>query len=243
MKESFWTYLIIVLGLFIIVVLVIVQDMTTTAEEDYYLMKEVMEAAMIDSVDYGIYRSTGQIRIIEEKFVENFITNFPSLSQPDEADKSLYFTFSNKPKDVLCFLGDFEQMPFEIATTVFHELRHLYQVEQAELKEPFFEYITKTDLRSLQNSFNSICEPTEIDAIFFQLKTLEEYCRLNNAKNVFAESCKLSIPAFQKQEIEKSIKFISNNSQIDSPESLAKLKSELQSLYNWQKEFVEKPKK
>ena len=70
MKESFWTYLVIALGLFIIVVLILVQDLTTTAEEDYYLMKEVMEAAMIDSVDYGIYRSTGEIRIIEEKFVE-----------------------------------------------------------------------------------------------------------------------------------------------------------------------------
>ena len=73
MKETFWTYLLIVLGLFVIVVMIIVQDLTGTSEEDYYLTKEVMQAAMIDSIDYGVYRQYGEIRIVEQKFVENFI--------------------------------------------------------------------------------------------------------------------------------------------------------------------------
>ena len=99
MKESFWTYLIIVLGLFIIVVLVIVQDMTTTAEEDYYLMKEVMEAAMIDSLDYGIYRTTGEVRIIEEKFVENFTRRFAeSVSASKDYRLEFFEIYESPPK-------------------------------------------------------------------------------------------------------------------------------------------------
>ncbi len=99
MKESYWTYLIIMLGLFIIVVLLIVQDMTSTSEEDYYLMKEVMEAAMIDSVDYGIYRSTGEIRIIEEKFVENFTRRFAeSVSANKDYKLEFYEIYETPPK-------------------------------------------------------------------------------------------------------------------------------------------------
>lgn len=99
MKESFWTYLVIVLGLFITVVLIIVQDLTSTSEEDYYLMKEVMEAAMIDSVDYGIYRSTGQIRIIEEKFVENFTRRFAeSVSANKDYRLEFFEIYESPPK-------------------------------------------------------------------------------------------------------------------------------------------------
>ena len=99
MKESFWTYLVIMLGLFIIVVLIIVQDLTSTSEEDYYMMKEVMEAAMIDSVDYGIYRSTGEIRIIEEKFVENFTRRFAeSISASKDYRLEFYEIYESPPK-------------------------------------------------------------------------------------------------------------------------------------------------
>ena len=76
MKEAFWTYLLIALGIFIFVVLLIVQDLTSTDEEDYYLTKEVMEASMIDALDYGVYRQYGEIRIVKEKFYESFIRRY-----------------------------------------------------------------------------------------------------------------------------------------------------------------------
>ena len=76
MKEAFWTYLLIALGIFIFVVLLLVQDLTSTDEEDYYLTKEVMEAAMIDAIDYGVYRQYGEIRIVKEKFYESFIRRY-----------------------------------------------------------------------------------------------------------------------------------------------------------------------
>lgn len=76
MKESFWAYLFIILGILVIVVMMVVQDLTSTSEEDFYLTREVMEAAMIDSIDYGLYRDQGVIRMIESKFVENFTRRF-----------------------------------------------------------------------------------------------------------------------------------------------------------------------
>ncbi len=99
MKESFWTYLLIILGIFIIVVMIIVQDLTSTSEEDYYLTKEVMEAAMIDSIDYGVYTRYGDIRIIKEKFVENFIRRFSeSINSTKTYTIEFYEIYETPPK-------------------------------------------------------------------------------------------------------------------------------------------------
>ena len=97
MKESFWTYLIIALGLFVIVILIIVQDLTSSAEEDYYLMKEIMEAAMVDSLDYGIYRETGEIRIISEKFIENFTRRFAESVKATKNYRLEFFEIYESP--------------------------------------------------------------------------------------------------------------------------------------------------
>lgn len=99
MKETFWTYLLIVLGLFVIVVMILVQDLTGTSEEDYYLTKEVMQAAMLESIDYGVYRHYGDIRIIEEKFVENFIRRFSDSVNSSKTYKiEFYEIYESPPK-------------------------------------------------------------------------------------------------------------------------------------------------
>lgn len=99
MKESFWTYILIVLGLFVMVVMFLVQDLTSTSEEDYYLTKEVMQAAMIDSIDYGVYRQYGDIRIIKEKFVENFIRRFSeSIHSTKTYTIEFYEVYEEPPK-------------------------------------------------------------------------------------------------------------------------------------------------
>ena len=99
MKESFWTYMLIGLGLLIIVIMILVQDLTGTSEEDYYLTKEVMEAAMIDSIDYGVYRQYGDIRIVEEKFVENFTRRFAdSVNSSKTYTLEFFDIYENPPK-------------------------------------------------------------------------------------------------------------------------------------------------
>ena len=63
MKYTFWAYGLIALGVAILVGLRFVNDLTTTSEADYYLTKEVMEASLLDSIDYGVYRRYGDVRI------------------------------------------------------------------------------------------------------------------------------------------------------------------------------------
>lgn len=168
------------------------------------------------------------------EFTEKFIADFQNLDCPDETDKSLYFTLTNKPKDILHLLGNYKYVPFDIATTVLHELRHLYQTEQAELEDPFFVYLTANNLRTLQKQFDPLCEPTEIDALYYQYKILSEYCKANNLQNVFNNSCRLSIPEITENDINEKIKFITNNAELYStPENIAKLKAEFMSLYKW----------
>lgn len=78
MKESIWGYWIVVLGISVISVMVLLQNFTTTSEQDYYLVKNCLEAAMHDAVDYGYYRDTGELKMNAEKFTENFVRRFAS---------------------------------------------------------------------------------------------------------------------------------------------------------------------
>jgi len=76
MKEAFWAYWIVLLGLFIIVVMMLLQNYTTTNQQDYYLLKEITDASMNEAIDLAHYRKYGELRIIKEKFVENFMRRF-----------------------------------------------------------------------------------------------------------------------------------------------------------------------
>ncbi|MDD2203401.1 MAG: DUF5411 family protein [Bacilli bacterium] len=76
MKESYWGLFVIILGIIGISMLNVLQNVTTTNENNYYLLKEVTEASMFDAVDLGHYRKTGELKIIEDKFVENFMRRF-----------------------------------------------------------------------------------------------------------------------------------------------------------------------
>ena len=99
MKEAFWGYFIIALGMFIIVILLLVQRLTTTNEEDFYLTREVLEASMIDAVDYGSYRLTGRIVMSAEKFEEVFIRRFAeSVTNNKAYTLEFYDIYEDPPK-------------------------------------------------------------------------------------------------------------------------------------------------
>lgn len=76
MKWSFASVGLIVFGLTGVMIILLFQQLTTTNESDYYLLKEITEAAMIDSIDITHYRETGDLKIVKEKFVENFTRRF-----------------------------------------------------------------------------------------------------------------------------------------------------------------------
>lgn len=78
MKESIWGYMVIVLGVVAIGVIWFIANSTRTDQHNFYLLRETVEASMIDSVDLAIYRDTGEIEINEAVFIENFIRRFAS---------------------------------------------------------------------------------------------------------------------------------------------------------------------
>ena len=98
MKESLWGYYLILLGITVSTVMILVSNMTTTNQQDYYLLREVTRASMIDSVDYGYYRTYGEVKINTEKFVENFLRRFSeSISKTNTYKIDFYSIYENPP--------------------------------------------------------------------------------------------------------------------------------------------------
>ena len=99
MKGSYWGYWLNLLGIFIMVVMLLLNDATTTDTQDYYQLKEVANSAIYDSVDYSYYSQTGQIRIIKEVFVENFLRRFSqTVSMTDTYKIDFYDLYESPPK-------------------------------------------------------------------------------------------------------------------------------------------------
>ena len=80
MKWSFATVGLIMMGLFGFIIIIMFNEITVSNEQDYYTLKDATEAAMIESVDVAYYRLTGEIKMNQEKFVENFTRRFTETS-------------------------------------------------------------------------------------------------------------------------------------------------------------------
>lgn len=83
MKYSFLGMGLIMAGIVGVVFIVMFQSITVNNESEYYVLKEAMEAAMLESVDIPCYRNGskengcgGVVKISEQKFVENFTRRF-----------------------------------------------------------------------------------------------------------------------------------------------------------------------
>jgi hypothetical protein len=99
MKESYWGYWFIILGLFVVSILLLTNDATTTSTQDYYQLKEVANSAVYDSVDYGYFQLTGELRIHKEVFVENFLRRFAETVSPSNTyDVEFYDLYESPPK-------------------------------------------------------------------------------------------------------------------------------------------------
>lgn len=98
MKESFWGYWIIVLGIFVIIIMMLISSVTTTNTQDYYMIKDVTEAAMVDAVDYSYYRQYQELRINREKFVENFLRRFAENVSLNTYTIDFYDLYEAPPK-------------------------------------------------------------------------------------------------------------------------------------------------
>ena len=98
MKNAFWAYWLVLLGILVVVIMLLVRNLTTTSTQDYYLLKEITDASLVDAVDYNYYRNYGEIRINKEKFYESFLRRFA-----ETANLSTTYTIS--------FYGVYEAPP------------------------------------------------------------------------------------------------------------------------------------
>ncbi len=99
MKNAFWAYWLILLGILIVVIMLLVQSVTSNNTEDYYLIKELTEAAMVDAVDYSYYRQYGEIKMNKEQFYESFIRRFAeNASLASTYTISFYDVYETPPK-------------------------------------------------------------------------------------------------------------------------------------------------
>ena len=100
MNESFWSVLIIGLGVISVSFIIFFQNMTSIDEQNYNLLRETTEAAMYDSIDMAAYKLNGTIKINREKFVENFVRRFAEGAQLSQNYKIEIFDVSETPPKV-----------------------------------------------------------------------------------------------------------------------------------------------
>ena len=100
MKESFWGIFVVFLGVLSIFFIVLFQNLTNTDEHNSQLLKEVTEASMWDAFDYASYRTTGEIRIDREKFVENFIRRYADSASRSREYTIKFYDINEKPPKV-----------------------------------------------------------------------------------------------------------------------------------------------
>ena len=91
MKESYWGYWLIILGVFVVIIMLLVKNITSNTTEDQYTIKQISEAAMVASVDYAYYREFKELKINKEKFVEVFIRMLANQAEGSD-DYTLLFT-------------------------------------------------------------------------------------------------------------------------------------------------------
>ena len=103
MSSSMWGYLFLFLGIIAFALLILFGNLNTKNEQGYYLLKEVTQNAMLDSVDTNAYKvgleqnetegvptiqcasgKPGTIRIVTEKFVENFTRRFAEIAHTNQ---------------------------------------------------------------------------------------------------------------------------------------------------------------
>lgn len=80
--------------------MILLQNYTTTNEQDYYLAKEITYAAMYDAIDYGYYKEYGELKIVKEKFVENFIRRFAESATLNKNYKVNFYSIYETPPAV-----------------------------------------------------------------------------------------------------------------------------------------------
>lgn len=107
MKSGFAGLTMIMFGLVGLVLIVMFESITINNESAYYVLKEAMQAAMYESIDWQYFRTCendnneGEYKIVEQKFVENFTRRFSASINGDANNYTLeFYDIIEKPPKV-----------------------------------------------------------------------------------------------------------------------------------------------
>ena len=102
MKYAYLSLGMILVGMFGLIFITYFENITVNNESEYYVLKEAVEASMYESIDVNYYRQTGEIKIMEEKFVANCTRRFyASINGNSSKGYSLeFYDIMEKPPKV-----------------------------------------------------------------------------------------------------------------------------------------------
>lgn len=117
MSESMWGYLFLLLGIMAAALLLLFANINTKDEQNYYLLKEITQNAMLDSVDRETYNKglssdkevfnsscpygkEGTVRIVTEAFLESFTRRWAEVASENRNYKIEVFDVQECPPKV-----------------------------------------------------------------------------------------------------------------------------------------------
>ena len=117
---------IILLSVIALVLLNVLSNYSTGGELDYYLVKETVDAAMVDAIDASYSRTCGLYRMDKEKFVESFLYRFADSVDVTRGYNIAFYDINEVPPKVsvrvdsltaLTFNAQGEQLAANITTS------------------------------------------------------------------------------------------------------------------------------
>ncbi len=116
MKQAYWGYWLVVLGIFVVVIMLLIRNVTSNNTFDSYTIKQISEAAMTEAVDYAYYREYGELKINKEKYIESFLRRFADVADIT-TDYTLTFTavYEAPPKASVEIVSGTQ--PYTVTTT------------------------------------------------------------------------------------------------------------------------------
>ncbi|MBQ8534287.1 MAG: hypothetical protein IJ463_01235 [Bacilli bacterium] len=91
---------IILLSVVALLLLNVLSNYSTGGELDYYLVKETVDAAIVDAIDASYLRTCGLYRMDREKFVESFLYRFADSVDTSRSYKIEIYDLNEVPPKV-----------------------------------------------------------------------------------------------------------------------------------------------
>lgn len=130
---------IILLSVIALLLLNVLSNYSTGGELDYYLVKESVDAAMVDAIDASYLRTCGLYRMDKERFVESFLYRFADSVDTSRSYEIEIYDINEVPPKVsvrvnsltaLTFNAQGEQLAANITTSYDAILETTYKEDE-----------------------------------------------------------------------------------------------------------------